>query len=332
MVKGFVFGKFYPFHKGHEAMIRFAQTQCDFLSVLVCASDQEHISADIRKNWIEQTFSSDNHLDVRAFEYLEKDLPNTSESSEVVSKLWTVIFKQQFPDYQLLITSEPYGEYVARFMDIQHILFDKERNQVPISASTIKANLFKHWQYLPESVRPFFVKKIVLLGTESTGKSTLGQQLAAYYQATLVSEAGRDIVEDSSDFAFSDLHIIAKEHAQRIAKAAKGNSPLVIIDTDIHITKSYALFAFQKELQVSENIYNINQADLYLYLNNDVKYVQDGTRMEEVERNLLDLSHRAVLQAHHIEFIEISGNWEERKIKAIHHINQLLHSSPIPLL
>jgi HTH-type transcriptional repressor of NAD biosynthesis genes len=45
MIKAFVFGKFYPFHKGHEAMINFALSKCDFLSVLVCSSDKEKTAA-----------------------------------------------------------------------------------------------------------------------------------------------------------------------------------------------------------------------------------------------------------------------------------------------
>ena len=57
MVKGFVFGKFLPFHKGHQAMINFALGHCDFLTVLVCASDKETISGEPRKGWIEKTLT-----------------------------------------------------------------------------------------------------------------------------------------------------------------------------------------------------------------------------------------------------------------------------------
>jgi HTH-type transcriptional repressor of NAD biosynthesis genes len=58
MTKGFVFGKFLPFHKGHEAMIKFALTKCDFLTVLVCCSDKESIPDTFRKSWIEKTLKN----------------------------------------------------------------------------------------------------------------------------------------------------------------------------------------------------------------------------------------------------------------------------------
>jgi HTH-type transcriptional regulator, transcriptional repressor of NAD biosynthesis genes len=49
MIKAFVFGKFLPFHKGHQAMINFALTKCDYLSVLICCSDKENIDGLIRQ-------------------------------------------------------------------------------------------------------------------------------------------------------------------------------------------------------------------------------------------------------------------------------------------
>jgi HTH-type transcriptional repressor of NAD biosynthesis genes len=78
------------------------------------------------------------------------------------------------------------------------------------------------------------------------------------------------------------------------------------------------------ELKISADIYNSSQANLYLYLNNDIDYFQDGTRLSETDRNLLDLSHRQVLIDHHIEFIEIKGNWDERFEMAVEQINKII--------
>lgn len=332
MLKAFVFGKFLPFHKGHEAMIRFAQTKCDFLSVLVCASDQEKIAGTIRKNWIDDTFSNEQNINVEIFNYLESNLPNTSESSEEVSKVWAEIFLEKFPDYPLLITSEPYGNFVAKFMDIQHISFDNARQSVPVSATKVRKNLFENWDFLPDSVKPYFAIKVVILGTESTGKSTLTKRLAQHFKGSYVQEAGRDLVPDSRDFELEDLALVAEEYAHRINEAATGPAPLIIIDTDIHITKSYAEFCFQKTLKVKEEILKSNQANLYLYLNNDVPHIQDGTRMNEAERNLLDQSHRKTLKDHDINFIEIKGTYEERFQQSVTLIIKLLETQNRDLL
>jgi HTH-type transcriptional repressor of NAD biosynthesis genes len=324
MVKAFVFGKFSPFHKGHEAMINFALTKCDFLTVLVCCSDKESIPDTFRKAWIEKAFEKKKNIEIRIFNYLESELPNTSESSESVSKIWADAFKKQLPDYSLLITSEEYGNFVAAFMNIQHIAFDIPKKLYPVSATAVRNNLFANWQFLPDSVKPDFTIKVVILGTESTGKTTLTERLAKYFNCSSVNEAGRDIIANSNSFEFDDLHLVAFEHAKRIDKAVLAQSPLIIIDTDIHITKSYANFIFNKTLEISTDTYNSNRANIYLYLNNDVEYFQDGTRLSKVERNLLDLSHRQILKDHNIDIIEVKGDWNERFEKAVEQINKLI--------
>jgi len=324
MTKAFVFGKFLPFHKGHEAMINFALSKCDFLTVLICCSDKENIPDTVRSSWIQKTFENEKKVEVRTFNYLESELPNTSETSESVSKIWADIFNKVLPDYSLLITSEEYGNFVAAFMNIQHMAFDIPKKLFPVSATAVRNDVFANWKYLPDSVKPDFAIKVVILGTESTGKTTLTEKLAKHFNCSLVLEAAREIIANSNNFSFDDLHLVASEHLKRIDKTILADSPLVIIDTDIHTTKSYSRFTFEKELEISANIYNSNRANIYLYLNNDVEYLQDGTRLSEAERNLLDLSHRQVLTDHKIDIIEIKGDWDERFEKAVEQVNKII--------
>ncbi|MBO9201051.1 MULTISPECIES: AAA family ATPase [Niastella] len=324
MVKGFVFGKFLPFHKGHEAMISFALSKCDFLSVLVCASDKETVSGELRKGWIEKTFPAQRNMDVRVLDYKESELPNSSVSSTDVSRIWASLFKKLFPDYSLVVTSEQYGYYLAEFMEIQHLPFDIPKKLVPVSATHIRNDLLNNWQFVPDAVRRHLVLKVVVLGTESTGKTTLTEKLADYFKCNKVMEAGRDLIPDSNEFSINDLHLVAEEHAKRIDEAADGSSPLIIIDTDIHITRSYCHFSFEKELDVPAAIYHSNKAQLYLYLNNDVDYFQDGTRLSKEDRDRLDGFHRQELQRANIDLVEIKGNWEERFQLAIAHIKKLI--------
>ena len=324
MTKAFVFGKFLPFHKGHEAMMRFALTNCQRLTVLVCCSDKEDVPGLVRKCWIEKTFAGGDAIDVKILNYPESELPNTSVSSREVAELWSEKFKGLFPDYDLVITSEPYGDHVADFMGIRHVPFDMDRRLVPVSSTAVRNNLFSCWKFLPDSVKPDYAIKVVLLGTESTGKTTLAQRLAGHYSCNLVNEAGRDLIENSNYFGFDDLLQVAHRHAQQIEQAVTGDSPLTIIDTDIHITMSYARFMFHKDLPVDEKTYCTNRADLYLYLKNDIAYVQDGTRLSEEDRDLLDLSHREILKQRQVDYVEIDGDGEGRFEKAVEYMGPLL--------
>jgi len=329
MVKAFVFGKFLPFHKGHEAMINFALTKCDFLSVLVCCDNEETTPAEVRKSWIESTFADTKTIEVKILHYDNSVLPNTSQTSASVSEIWSLEFKKHYPDYTLLITSEPYGELVAGFMGIRHIPFDLNKVRHPVSASIIRNDVFANWHYLPNAVKPYFAIKVAILGTESTGKTTLTQQLAKHFNCSLVLEVGRELIPDSTKFSFEDLHLVTSAHAKRIDNAILGESPLIIIDTDVHITKSYARFTFDRELQVDNHVYDTNKSDLYLYLNNDAPYYQDGTRLSKKKRDLLDQSHREVLTEHQIKFVEIAGNWQNRFEQAVSEVSKLITDKTI---
>ncbi len=324
MTKAFVFGKFLPFHNGHEAMIRYANSISDQVFILICKSDTEEISSDIRKHWIEKTCADLPAVTVLTYEYSERDLPNTSVASRDVSHAWANVFKRILPDVQLLVTSERYGEMVAEYMSIRHVSFDVSRTSFPVSASRINADRISNWRFLPEAVKPFYAIKVVILGTESTGKTTLTQRLAEHYDCSHVIEAARAIIADSNHFDINDLYRVVDRHMRDIEKACCGEHALVIIDTNVFITESYAEFAFDEKLAVDNNVYRVNQASLYLYLNNDAPYYQDGTRLSKADRNLLDLSHRRTLTAHNIDLVEINGDWEQRFQLAVSKIDSLL--------
>ena len=322
-MKGFVFGKFYPFHIGHQKMIEFALEKGS-VTVLICAEENEKIDGNIRKKWIKETFPNNKNLKVKVFKYSEKDFPNTSVSDWDVSKKWSEVFNEYFKDENFLVTSEEYGEMLSVIMNIEHFMFDENRENIQISASEIRKDIFKNWEYLPLSVQKYFALKVVFLGTESTGKTVMTNNISEYFKANKVSEAGRDLIRNSKQFEFEDLKNVYTEHANRIEKVNHGESFLTLIDTDVHITKSYAEFVFGRKLIVPEEITEKNKADLYLYSTKDAEYIQDGTRLEFDERNKLDESHRKALKENKIDFLEISGTWEEREKMAIDSIENLI--------
>ncbi|WP_370086908.1 AAA family ATPase [Ekhidna sp.] len=325
MTKGFVFGKFLPFHLGHKALIEFGASKCDELTVLVCASSKESISSAVRSQWISETFLTNPKIKVSVYNYDESVLPNTSESSRDISKVWAKEFSRLLPDMSILFTSEPYGEYVAECMEVHHIPFDNVRSKVSISGSDLRESLYENWQFLPHSVKLYFQKKVTILGTESVGKSTLTDHLSNRFKSSVVHELGRDVIPDSKSFSVDQLRQIAEGHAQNINVETSQLQPLIIVDTDIHITQSYAKHTFGEYLDFPQSIYNRNRADLYLYLNKNVPYIQDGTRLDENERNKLDISHRDTLRHFGVEFEELTGTYEERNQKAYELVEELVN-------
>ena len=311
-MRAFTFGKYYPFHLGHVALINFALEHCNELFVLVCASDQESISVETRINWITEHFSNEARVKVIPFEYKEDELPNSSVSSREISEAWANVFKKKIPDAERLVTSEKYGDFVSEYMGIQHIYFDQERKHVPVSATEIRKNTYEQWDYLPDAVKPYFQKSIGFLGTESTGKSSISQALSEAHNSSLVTEVGREIIPNSNSFTLEDLKNIAKRHAENIVIAKKNLKPFVLIDTDIYITLSYAQYNFGEFFDPGKFVMDANKFDHRFYLLKDDFYQQDGTRLPKDKRDQLDKFHRSTLSQYNVIYEEVTGNWDQR--------------------
>lgn len=108
------------------------------------------------------------------------------------------------------------------------------------------------------------------------------------------------------------LITFAQQRCDRLMVLVCAANKRLFVDTDLNITRSYSKFLFGKDLRVDKWVEAANQFDLYLYLENDAPYVQDGTRLDQQRRDALDTFHRQELTSRGIEFQRIQGGWEER--------------------
>jgi HTH-type transcriptional regulator, transcriptional repressor of NAD biosynthesis genes len=324
MTTGLVLGKFNPLHTGHIKLIEFAALQCDKLFILVCASNKEKIPGKLRLQWIKETFSDSKATAPLLLNYKEDELPNTSVSSKAVSAVWSQKIKTILPGINIIFSSEKYGDYVAEYLGCKHILYDVDRKENPFSASEILNKPFKNWNYIAPAAKPYFVKKICIYGTESTGKSTLTEFLSFHYNTSFVSEAARDIVAETDECTEDQLQQIAASHAHAINDKIKSANKILIVDTDINITRSYSKYLFKKPLQTAAWINEANTFDLYIFLDNDAPYIQDGTRLDKKRRDLLHDFHKKELEERAIAYKLVSGNWEERFEKSKQLINNFI--------
>src|SRR5262249_51813484 len=101
---------------------------------------------------------------------------------------------------QAVFSSEPYGDELAAWLDATHVCVDAGRSEVPVSASAIRADLAGCWDHLIEPARAGLAARVVVVGAESTGTTTIARQLARHYRrrggalayTQCVAEAGRD--------------------------------------------------------------------------------------------------------------------------------------------
>lgn len=302
-----------PLHTGHQALIAYALTQASHLTVLLCAEENEPISGDDRERWLKATYANHPRITIQRLDYADAELPATSVSSRDVSELWTARLKELVPNTERIIGSEAYVQYVAESWGIDHRIFDVDRAAVPVSATMIRADPYRYRRFLAPAARPDFVQRIVLHGTESTGKSTLVAHLADHYGTTFVPETAREIVEHTDTVVFEDLIRIADRQAEAIQAAIPQADGVLFIDTDVYTTLAYARYLFGRELPLRPKWRAAAANHLCLFTQPDAPYVQDGTRLAPPERAGLAAAHWQARQESGVETLLVAGNdWKER--------------------
>lgn len=183
------------------------------------------------------------------------------------------------------------------------------------------------------------VRKIVIVGPESTGKSTLCTQLATHYNTIWCPEYAREyLLQNGTNYTFEDLDTIAKGQLELEEKyqstvssrEAAGQqqitnhqsqitNPLLFIDTDMYVMKVWCEFVFGDCHKWILNQIIERRYDLYLLCKPDLPWVKDELReYPDLEsREKLYHIYKDLLINQNTPWVEISGNYEERLQKAI---------------
>jgi len=176
------------------------------------------------------------------------------------------------------------------------------------------------------------IKKIVILGPESTGKSTLCKQLAAHYNTAWVEEYAREyLLKNGTAYTFESLLDIAKGQIKLEDEATAKLSTInhqpstLFCDTDMHVMKVWCEFVFDKCHHWILNRIAERKYDLYLLCNIDLPWVKDVLREypDLVNRQKLYNHYKDTLINQHVPWVEISGGYEERLQKGIEVTNSL---------
>jgi nicotinamide riboside kinase len=194
------------------------------------------------------------------------------------------------------------------------------------------------------------LKKIVVIGPESTGKSTLCEQLAAHYKTNWIPEYARQyLLEHGKEYSFEDIYTIAEGQMKteddfvtewHIARGKELNKkkykltgpaashlgfPL-FIDTDLYVMKVWSEVAFNKcDNRILTRIAKRSN-DLYLLCHTDLPWVEDSLREYpklETRNNIYQYYKEAMINQK-TPWEEISGSYEQRFAKAVEVVNGIL--------
>ena len=170
--------------------------------------------------------------------------------------------------------------------------------------------------------------RVVVTGSECTGKTTLAKALAAHYETTWVPEFARRFVRDKGDApAYEDVEAIARGQMAIEEEAAAEASGLLVQDTDLLSTVVYSHHYYGDCPRWVEETLDDRAADLYLLAGIDVPWAPDGEQRDRGgRRDEMQGLFRTALRERGLRFVEINGSVDERLAAATKAIGGVLRS------
>lgn len=267
-----------PLHEGHVLLFDVASALVDELVILVCTRDCEPINGQLRYEWVCQSVKSN----VRVL-HLNQDIPQEPADHPDFWAIWRSTIQRLHPEpINMVFGSETYVVQLAKELDAKPFIVDPDREVIPVSSTMIRNDCRTNWAYIPQVVRPYYQKRICILGPESTGKSTLCTHLAQAFNTGFIPEYGRTydaIFRQGENWSAGDFTSIAKGHIALGKEISKRANFICLEDTDLLQTivwAEYLLGSIPPRLQALLSEWH--PAHFYILLKPDVAWVDDGTR------------------------------------------------------
>ncbi|MFZ4874571.1 AAA family ATPase [Janthinobacterium sp. Mn2066] len=331
--RGLVVGKFCPLHRGHELLIERAQAACAALLIVSYTKPEfPGYEPARREGWLRAQFPQatvvvlDDERLARlcaARGVAPRQLPHNDEDGDVHRHFmgwlcWTVLDTP----VDAVFTSEEYGPGFARVLsehyapgEVAHVSVDQARTLVLVSGTQVRQDPHAHSAFLSPPVYASFIKRVCLLGGESSGKTTLAAALAQHFDTRWVAEYGRELWESQDgELGYDDLLKIGREQVRREAVAAREARRWLFCDTSPLTTYFYCIEMFGKaQAELAELAEAAgHRYDLVLLCAPDFPFIQDGTRRDDGFRLRQHAWYRAELERRGIAYVEVSGTVADR--------------------
>lgn len=307
-----VLGKFAPLHKGHQLLIETAIKQTNKVIVLIYDSPQvTNIPLDIRANWIRKLYPQ---VKVIEGQGAPADSGRTRRIMRLQENYVRDTVNEKITDF---FSSEWYGAHMSKALGARNVIVDKARKIIPISGTKVRKDSYKYKNYVDPVVYKDLVTKVVFLGAESTGKSTITERLAIEYKTAWMSEYGREYwYENQKDGILTKEQLVelAKGHLARENEALLKANKYLFVDTNAITTYMFSLYYHNSAY--SKLIYLAKKAeeryDYYFVCDTDIPYEDDGSRSGQEQRIKFQKEILADLEKRNIKYHLLKGDLKTR--------------------
>ncbi len=325
---GLVLGKFLPLHNGHCYLIETARQHVDKLTVIVGTLKSEPIPGELRYRWVKEKYAGPGVEVV----HLTDENPQEPHEHPDFWNIWVRSIRKFCPSGpDLVFSSEDYGYELARRLGAKHFPVDIERKTYPISGTMIRRAPFRYWDDMPEHVRPYFVKKVVIYGPESTGKTTLAAALAEHYKTEWVPEYARTMLDEkgledglSNTIEYSDFPKIGVGQIRSEEEKCRRANKILFCDSDLITTVIYSRYFFNRCHHCILEEANRRTYDLYLLCDIDIPWKADPQRETGDQREYYFQVFKNELDIRQRPYQLLSGLGKQRLENAIKIIDKLM--------
>ena len=339
--RGLVVGKFCPFHLGHTHLLDAAARACDQLIIISYTKPEfDGCAPPVRERWLHALYPDATVLviDDAALTRLPgipRTVPHNDADAELHREFvgWLCASVLGI-EVNAVFTSEDYGEGFAAALSVYfgqhvaHVSVDKARVAVPISGTRARAHLFSHRHFLPPLVYASMIRRVAILGAESSGKSTLAKALAARLETDWAPEFGRELWEEKGGaLEFGDMLHIAQIQVEREAILCRDARNWLVCDTSPLTTWWYSIEMFGRAdpqlTALAERPY-----DKVLLCAPDCPFEQDGTRRDEAHRDRQHAWYLEQLTQRGLEHLLLCGSVEQRLAQAVLYLSSAARAEP----
>lgn len=311
-----VLGKFLPPHAGHEYLVGVAHQLAETTTILARVRPDDPIAPELRLAWLRELFGARVGARIAALDGSDPTAPVDAPAFWLTWRDHVIASLARLPEaakVDLVVSSDREAWRLAELLGARHVLVDPDRMVIPISSTAIRRDPLAAWPYLPPPVRAHYARRVVLLGPESSGKSTFGRALAAALDTVYVPEQARLFAERcGGQLREIDLPAIADLQAATEDAAARRANRFVIADTDALSLRLWAERLFGRAPALPTRA-----PDVYLVTDASLPFAGSADRDDPAARQAFAARCLAEARASGAQVVELPSAPAERLASAL---------------